>query len=58
VSFGVYAGGMLLNPVLQSSNTVPQRGLSTAGIESATAESQCGVSTTALGSPSPRWGAR
>lgn len=54
MSFGVYAGAMPLNPVPQSGNTVPQRGLSThGGIESAAAESQCGVSTTALGSASP-----
>lgn len=54
VSFGVYAGVMLLNPVLQSGSTVPQSGLSTAGIESAMAGSQCGVSGTVLGPPSPR----
>lgn len=53
VSFGVDAGATLLNPARQSGNTVPQCGLSTAGMESATTESQCGVSTMLLGSPSP-----
>lgn len=53
VSFGACAGAMLLNPVPQSGNAVPRRGLSTAGIASATAGPQCRVSTAAPGSPSP-----